>query len=518
MSRNIRNAYRYGQEDETMSPYVLTDQAGNPLGRFKPGDGVIFFNIRGEREIELTRSLTESDFTEFPTAPGLNLTFATMIEYQKGLPVYPAFPPDGVVEDTLSEIISRHALRQVKITEAEKSYHVRYFFNGRRETPFRGEDIIFIPTRKDVALFDEAPEMSIAELTEGILATIRDDKHDFILANLPNVDVVGHIENEPAVITAIEAVDRAAGMVIREARMAGITVIVTADHGSVEQWYYPDGSVDTGHSANPVPFVLLHPEDLPLRGPGELTDVAPTVLHLLGLTKPAAMTGSSLIAGGPQKPGRRVLLLLLDGWGFREDPRDNLIARAATPVMDRLWREYPRTTLEAAGLSVGLPAGTSGNSEAGHIHLGAGRRLYSDRVRIDRSIENGSFFSNEAFREVMGQVKKRGKALHLMGIVSFFSSHGSIEYLYALMEMARRENLREVYIHAMLGRRGELPESGAHYLERVEQKAAELGVGKLVSIIGRYWSLDREENWDRIEITYKMLVSGEGKKIRLGEN
>lgn len=497
-----------------MTPHVLTDRAGNPLGRFKPGDGVVFFNIRGEREIELTRSLTESDFTEFPTTPGLNLSFATMIEYRKGLPVYTAFPPDGVVGDTLSETISRHGLRQVKITESEKSFHVGYFFNGRREIPFPGEDIAVIPTRKDVALFDEAPEMSIAELTETLLATIRDNRYDFILANLPNVDVVGHIENEAAAIMAIEAVDKAAGRAIQEAQHAGITVIVTADHGSAEQWRYPDGTVDTGHSANPVPFVFLHPEGQPLGGPGELTDVAPTVLHLLGLPKPAAMTGGSLLVGDPQKPSRRVLLLLLDGWGFRDDPEGNLIARAATPVMDRLWREYPHTTLEAAGLTVGLPAGAAGNSEAGHIHLGAGRRIYSDRVRIDQAIETGAFFRNEAFLEVMAQVKRRSAALHLMGIVSFFSSHGSIEYLYALLEMARRENMPEVYIHAMLGRRGELPESGAIYLEKVEQKAAELGGGELVSVIGRYWSLDREENWDRVEKTYRMLVHGEGKGIR----
>ncbi len=517
MSQYIRLGYRLGQEDETLLPHVLTDGTGLPLGRIKPADGVIFFNIRGEREIELTQSLTEEKFDKFPTRAGLNLSFATMIEYKKGLPVYAAFPPQGSLTDTLSEVLSRHGKQQLKITEGEKAFHVGYFFNGKREDPFPGEDRIVIPTRKDVTLFDEAPEMSIASLTANLIATLHGGKYDFILANLPNVDVVGHVDKEAPVLKAIEAVDRAAGLIIAEAQKAGYSVLVTADHGSAEHWYYPDGTVDTGHSASPVPFVLIHPGRTALRESGDLTDVAPTVLQLLGLPKPAAMTGNSLISGNNLKPGPRVLLLLLDGWGYREETRGNLIAKAHTPIMDQIWYNYPHAILQAAGLSVGLPAKTVGNSEAGHLHLGAGRRLYSDRVRIDQSIADGSFFTNEAFLAVMRQVKKKKTALHILGIVSFFSSHGSIEHLFALMELARRENLPEVYIHAMLGRRGELPESGAAYLEKVEKKAADLGVGKLVSVIGRFWSLDREENWDRVEKAYRMLVWGEGKTIREDE-
>jgi 2,3-bisphosphoglycerate-independent phosphoglycerate mutase len=209
-----------------------------------------------------------------------------------------------------------------------------------------------------------------------------------------------------------------------------------------------------------------------------------------------------------------VLLLLLDGWGWNEEQKGNLIAQADTPRMDALLAAWPRTTLLAAGEAVGLPAGTVGNSEAGHLHIGAGRRIYSDRVRIDRTIADGSFFRNEAFLQTIRSVHSHGKALHLIGIVSFFSSHGSIRHLFALMELARREGVRNLYIHAMLGRRGEMPESGAHYIGSVERKAAEIGLGKAVSVIGRYWSMDREENWDRIEKTYRMLVHGEGTPCR----
>jgi 2,3-bisphosphoglycerate-independent phosphoglycerate mutase len=176
-------------------------------------------------------------------------------------------------------------------------------------------------------------------------------------------------------------------------------------------------------------------------------------------------------------------------------------------------RTYPWTTLQASGVAVGLPAGTVGNSEAGHLHIGAGRRIYADRVRIDQAIADGSFFRNPAFVEVMRTAKTKGTTLHLLGIVSFFSSHGSLSHLLALMELAKKEGIKNVFIHAMLGRRGELPESGANYIREIEEKSEEIGLGRVVSVIGRYWSMDREENWDRIEKTYRMLIYGEGTPI-----
>jgi 2,3-bisphosphoglycerate-independent phosphoglycerate mutase len=181
--------------------------------------------------------------------------------------------------------------------------------------------------------------------------------------------------------------------------------------------------------------------------------------------------------------------------------------------MDRLKKTYPYTLLKAAGEAVGLPEGTVGNSEAGHLHIGSGRRIYADSVIIDRSIADRSFFRNEAFLHVIRAAKDAGNALHLLGIVSFFSSHGSINHLFALMDLAKQEGIKDVFIHAMLGRRGEAPESGANYIEKVERKAEEIKLGKVVSVIGRYWSMDREENWDRIEKTYRMLVYGDGTPV-----
>jgi 2,3-bisphosphoglycerate-independent phosphoglycerate mutase len=267
-----------------------------------------------------------------------------------------------------------------------------------------------------------------------------------------------------------------------------------------------------------VPFIVISPDpEIKLRPRGELADIAPTVIEMLGemlgLEKPECMTGQSLWERPPEKPGR-VLFLILDGWGYNPEAKGNLIARANTPDMDRFLRECPVSILDAAGEAVGLPPGTVGNSEVGHLHIGAGRRIYSDRARIDQAIAEGSFFKNKAFLEPMRRARDTNAALHLMGIVSFFSSHGSVNHLLALMELAAREGVKEVYIHAMLGRRGELPESGANYIEVVEKKAKELNSGKVVSVIGRYWSMDREENWDRIEKTYRMLLYGEGRPVK----
>jgi 2,3-bisphosphoglycerate-independent phosphoglycerate mutase len=295
-----------------------------------------------------------------------------------------------------------------------------------------------------------------------------------------------------------------------------VTTVVTADHGTVEKWLYPEGTVDTGHTDSPVPFIMIDPTlvDITLPESGTLTHVAPTLLHLLGLPQPAEMTAASLLPEGTARERRRVMLVIADGWGARDDAYGNMILEAQTPVMDRLQKEWPSTRLEAAGEAVGMPAGTVGNSEAGHTHIGAGRRVLSDRVRIDQAIADGSLAKNEAFLWAMEGAKRGGTKLHLLGIISFYSSHGSITHLKELMKMAHEIGVPEVYVHGMLGRRGERPESGAIYTEEIEKEAERLGSNfALASIIGRFWSLDREGNWDRIEKTYRWLVEGKGETV-----
>jgi len=524
MAEALRAAYQSGEDEESLNPLVLVDAGGKPIGRFQDGDYVIFYDIRGEREVELCQSLLEENFTQFPVSKNLRLNFVTMIPYDKRFRVRVAFPPEEEVRDTLSEVLSKHGLRQVKISESEKAIHVSYFLNGKVREPFLGEERAVIPSPRDIPYFDQKPEMNAAGVAEAVIQKLGDPGIDFIFANFANIDVVGHIENEKAIEKAVETVDFYLGRVLEVSQKEGVIALVTADHGTVEKWFYPDGSIDTGHTSSPVPFILVDPNEKTqffwkLRPKGELADAAPSVLQILDLPKPAAMNGQSLLLNQPQpKPeGRkRILLILLDGWGFRPEKEGNLIARAHTPVMDDLQKRFPFAILEAAGEAVGLPEGTVGNSEVGHLHIGAGRRIPSDRLRIDRAIQDGSFFQNEAFLWAMRAAKQNKKSLHLLGIVSFFSSHGSLDHLLALLKLARQESVEKLYLHAMLGRRGERKESGARYLEMIEKEMEKLKLGQVVSVIGRYWSLDREENWDRIEKTYRMLAHGEGRPVIFG--
>ena len=542
MSAAVRAAYRAGQEDETLEPLVRVDIDGRPMGRIAGGDYVIFYDIRGEREIELSAALVARDFRHFARLP-VPVHLATMIEYHPDLEVNVAFPPLAGLEDTLCDVVSRAGLRQVKVCESEKVTHLTFFLNGKRQEPFPGEERRVVPSPHGLSPMELPPEMRAAAVADAAIEAIGDPGYALVTVNLCNVDVIGHVENPGAIRIAVEMVDRQAGRILDAARAAGFAALVLADHGTVERWYYPDGAIDTGHTDSPVPLILVDPAFGPvsrLRDDGALTDVAPTVLNLMGLDTPEAMSGQSLledwktgrladraVGSSLQSPisdsptfqtsnpptSRRVLLLILDGWGIGDGGPGDLIAQASTPVMDGLLAACPHTRLQAAGLAVGMPAGTVGNSEAGHLHIGAGRPVPADRVRIGQALADGSFFQNRAFRWAMQGARCDGTRLHLLGIVSFYSSHGSVDHLLALMEMARRQGVPEVYIHAMLGRRGERPESGAIYIEQVEREAERLGLGQVVSVIGRFWSLDREEHWDRIEKTYRLLVDGQGQPV-----
>ena len=520
MAEAVRAAYRAGQEDEALEPQVRVDQAGSPVGSIQDGDYVIFYDIRGEREIELTSAFVDGDFAHFTRKP-MSVGFATMIEYHPELDVRVAFPPLGQLQDTLVEVVSKAGLEQTKVVESEKAIHVSFFLNGKRQQALPGEQRVIIPSPRPERHADMPLQMSASSVADAAIEALHDVGQTLVAVNLCNVDVIGHIENPDAIRAAVETVDREAGRIIEAARAAGVTVVLTADHGTVERWYYPDGTIDTGHTDSPVPFALIAPDldrDAELREGGALTDVAPTILQLLDLPQPGAMTGRSLVAPGlslrDTVERRRVLLLILDGWGVGDSGPGDLIAQAHTPVIDNLLVEWPSTQLTASGPAVGMPPGTVGNSEAGHLHIGGGRVVPADRVRINQALEDGSFFENDAFCWAMRGAKRDGTRLHLLGIVSFYSSHGSVDHLLALMEMARREGVPKVYIHSMLGRRGERPESGAIYIEQVEREAERMGVGQVATVIGRFWSLDREEHWDRIEKTYRMLVEGRGQPVR----
>jgi len=211
-----------------------------------------------------------------------------------------------------------------------------------------------------------------------------------------------------------------------------------------------------------------------------------------------------------------VLLVVLDGWGIRSERDANAIAIAGTPNVDALVREFPSTVIETSGLSVGLPEGQMGNSEVGHTNLGAGRIVYQDLVRINRAVEDGSLFANDALLMACRRAKESGGALHLMGLVSDGGVHSHLDHLHACLELARREGVARAYVHAFMDGRDTPPRSGLGYLAGVEKRLQERGYGKVATVCGRYYAMDRDKRWDRVALAYAALVRAEGLRAASG--
>ncbi len=207
-----------------------------------------------------------------------------------------------------------------------------------------------------------------------------------------------------------------------------------------------------------------------------------------------------------------VVLMVLDGYGLNEKKEGNAIAQAKTPVMDQLMAECPFQKGNASGLSVGLPDGQMGNSEVGHMNIGAGRIIYQELTRITKAIEDGDFFKNKALLAAIENVKKHGSDLHLFGLLSDGGVHSHNTHLYGLLELAKQNGIENVYVHPFLDGRDTAPTSGKGFMEELQEKMTQIGVGKIASVHGRYYAMDRDNNWDRTEKAYNALVAGEGKK------
>ena len=203
-------------------------------------------------------------------------------------------------------------------------------------------------------------------------------------------------------------------------------------------------------------------------------------------------------------------LIIMDGFGIAPPADDNAVTLAKTPVLDKLFQEYAHTTLSASGLDVGLPAGQMGNSEVGHTNIGGGRVVFQDLPRISRAIEDGSFFKNEAYNQAMGNCLEKGTSLHLCGLLSDGGVHSHIEHLFALLQMAKDKGLTKVYVHCFLDGRDVSPTSGKGFVQALADKCAQLGVGKIASVMGRYYAMDRDNRWERVEKAYAAMVYGEG--------
>jgi 2,3-bisphosphoglycerate-independent phosphoglycerate mutase len=291
----VRGSYKDNVTDEFVLPTVIRDARSE--GLIRDGDGVIFFNFRADRARELTRALTEENFNEFPRKRRLDLaTYATMTQYDETFNVPVAYPPRDV-KKILGELASQAGLRQLRIAETEKYAHVTYFFNGGEEKEFPGEERILIPSPKDVPTYDLKPQMSAREVAEALVKKFSNDDIGLVIANFANADMVGHTGNFAASVKACEVIDECIGKVVDAALSKKGRVVITADHGNIEQLIdYDTGMPHTAHTINRVPVILVDEERKQCQlNQGTAIDVAPTILYLLGVAQPQEITGHSLI-------------------------------------------------------------------------------------------------------------------------------------------------------------------------------------------------------------------------------
>ncbi len=287
--RAVEDSYAAGVTDEFVVPCVISDPH---QGRISVNDSVVFFNFRPDRAREITRTLVDPEFSGFARS-AFPLYYVCMTQYDATMPnVQVAFKPQSL-DDTFGEYISKQGLHQLRIAETEKYAHVTFFFNGGVETVSPGEDRALISSPK-VATYDLKPEMSAYEVTDELLRRLDSGKYDVVILNYANCDMVGHTGVFDAAVKAVEAVDSCVGKVVEKVLAMQGTVLLTADHGNADRMYDEDGSPFTAHTTNPVPFLVIGQGDCKLRE-GKLADIAPTMLKILGLPKPAAMTGESII-------------------------------------------------------------------------------------------------------------------------------------------------------------------------------------------------------------------------------
>ncbi len=290
----LHDSYAAGVTDEFLEPLVCVDPAGKPVGLLQEDDAVLVFNFRTDRGREITQMLSQQAFHEYNTAP-LRLHFATMTRYDASFRGVDVLFEKEDLRETLGEVLAQHGKRQLRIAETEKYPHVTFFFSGGREEPFAGEERILCPSPK-VATYDLQPEMSAPDLRDALIPVLQAGEVDFVCLNFANPDMVGHTGDLPAAIRAVETVDSCAQAVVAAGLPQNYTFFIIADHGNADCMRNPDGTPNTAHTTQPVPFFAVGPEtpDMRLRH-GVLGDIAPTVLHWLSIPQPAAMTGQNLL-------------------------------------------------------------------------------------------------------------------------------------------------------------------------------------------------------------------------------
>lgn len=422
LARALEAAYARGEDDYHMPALVALNEAGQPVGKVRDGDTVVFCCRRGEREIELTEMFTEKGFSAVERTWRNDLTFILMTLYHEKFAHLPvAFAPEQL-HNTLAQAVSEAGKTQFHCAESEKFAHITFFLNGGNNTPCPGETDLHIPS--------------------------------------------------------------------------------------------PKGKPDVAHTCNPVPCVLITPENAPLtlREDCCLASVSPTLLQLMGIPAPADMTAPSLLTE-PISSGRPVMLIVLDGWGVGAEDDTNPIFLGDTEPWASLMAAHPHTLLHAHGLHVGPGAKKAGNSEAGHMNLGAGRIFPQDDQRLEKAMQDGSYEQNKVFLNAIEETRRKGKALHLLSYLTHKSSHGSIDYAVKLCAMAK--DLPEVYLHIILDGRSTENGSAPQLLMELEEKLQAIGAGVIVDCIGRGNVLDRDFNYAKVKMGYDAMVDGVGEPYLL---
>lgn len=289
----IENSYAHNITDEFIKPTVIIDEGQQPLATIKDGDVAICFNFRTDRCREITQVLTQADFSEFDMRK-LSLHYTTMTEYDQTYKNVQVIFDNDNLNNTLGEILEKHGLKQIRAAETEKYPHVTFFFSGGREKVFEGERRIMAPSPK-VATYDLKPEMSAYELTNLVLPEIQNQTADFICLNYANADMVGHTGVWEAAIKAAETVDKCVEQIVTTGLKNGYTIFLTADHGNSDYMINEDGSPNTAHTLNPVPFFIIDKDWKGSIKPGKLGDIAPTILTMMELEIPKEMSGEVLI-------------------------------------------------------------------------------------------------------------------------------------------------------------------------------------------------------------------------------
>lgn len=288
----IQKSYDDGLTDEFLKPIVVTDKSGQALTTIKENDVVIFFNFRTDRGRELTEVLSQKDHPDHQMKT-LDLYYVTLTNYDDSFKGIKVVYGKENLEDTLGEVLAKAGKKQIRIAETEKYPHVTFFFNGGREVPFEGEKRIMCPSPK-VATYDLKPEMSAYEIRDAILPELEKEEADFVCLNFANPDMVGHTGIMEAAIKAVETVDTCAEAVVKKGLEHGYSSLIIADHGNCDTMINPDGSPNTAHTTNPVPLIVVD-EDIKAVKDGVLGDIAPTILHMMGIEKPGTMTQKSLV-------------------------------------------------------------------------------------------------------------------------------------------------------------------------------------------------------------------------------